>query len=142
MHVSENTFRVRYAETDQMGIVYHSNYYIWFDMGRTEFMRSLGYEYGELEKQGVMLPILETHCTYKKPARYDDMVTVKTILAEMKGVRITFKYDVYNQNGELMAQGSTVQAVVNRAMKPVNLKKAAPKVYDAMLSALECCSIM
>lgn len=136
MYVSENTFRVRYAETDQMGIVYHSNYYIWFDMGRTEFLRSLGFDYSKMEKAGILLPILETHCIYKKSARYDDMVTVKTSLESFKGVRISFKYEVYNESGELLASGRTVQAAVNRDMHPVNLKKAMPGVYEKLVSSI------
>lgn len=136
MYTVENTFRVRYAETDQMGIVYHSNYYIWFDMGRTEFLRYLGFDYNSIEKGGILLPILETHCIYKKPARYDDMVTVKTSLESFKGVRVTFKYEVYNQNGEFLSSGRTVQGVVNRKMHPVNLKKVMPEVYEKLISCL------
>lgn len=136
MYTVENTFRVRYAETDQMGIVYHSNYYIWFDMGRTEFLRSLGFDYSKMEKGGIMLPILETHCIYKKPARYDDLITVKTSLQGFKGVRVTFKYEVYNENGEHLSSGLTVQAVVNREMHPVNLKKVMPEVYEKLASCI------
>lgn len=136
MFTSENTFRVRYAETDQMGIVYHSNYYVWFDMGRTEFMRALGYDYRSLENQGLMLPILETHCYYKKAAKYDDVITVRTMLHELKGVRIMFKYEVYNNQGELIAYGSTSQAFVNRGLKPINIKKTFPQVYEKLLTCL------
>jgi acyl-CoA thioester hydrolase len=136
MYISENSFRVRYAETDQMGIVYHSNYYVWFDMGRTEFMRELGFDYSELEKQGVLLPILETHCTYKKSARYDDLITVKTSLAWLKGVRISFKYEVYNEAGEFLAEGSTVQAFVDSDMHPINIKKVNAPVYQKLESCL------
>jgi acyl-CoA thioester hydrolase len=137
MYISQNTFRVRYVETDKMGIVYHSNYYVWFDMGRTEFMRGLGYDYSSMEKEGVLLPILETHCTYKKPARYDDVITVKTMLAGLKGVKVTFKYEVYNENGEMISFGSTVQAVVNKEMHPINLKKAMPEIYEKLAACIE-----
>lgn len=136
MFVSENTFRVRYAETDQMGIVYHSNYYVWFDMGRTEFIRALGINYCEMEKRGLLLPLLETHCIYRKAARYDEIITVKTSLAELKGVRITFKYEVYNQNDDLLAQGSTVQAFVDRSLKPLNVKKIFPDIYEKLTACL------
>ena len=136
MVINENSFRVRYVETDQMGIVYHSNYYVWFDMGRTEFMRSLGYDYSRLEDEGLILPILETHCIHKKSAKYDDLITVKTSLKELKGVRISFNYDVYNENGELIATGSTVQAFVNRAMHPINIKKIFPAVYEKLVACM------
>jgi len=134
MYVNETGFRVRYIETDQMGIVYHSNYYVWFDVGRTEFMRELGYDYSKLEEQGLLLPILETHCTYRKPARYDDMITVKTSLESIKGPRITFSYEVYNEQGELLAQGKTVQGTVNRDMRPINMRKAFPDVYKKLMA--------
>lgn len=136
MYINENAFRVRYIETDQMGIVYHSNYYVWFDMGRTEFIRSLGLSYGELEERGLLIPILETHCIYKKAARYDELITVKTYLSELKGVRIMFKYEVYNENDELLAHGSTVQAFVDKSLKPLNVKKAFPDVYDKLVACL------
>ena len=135
MHINEYSFRVRYVETDQMGIVYHSNYYVWFEMGRTEFMRTLGYTYRELENQDILLPILETHCVYKKPARYDDIITIKTTLSELKGLRIIFKYEAYNEKDQLLAQGSTVQASVNKDMQPISLKKMFPDVYDKLINA-------
>lgn len=137
MYINENTFRVRYVETDQMGIVYHSNYYVWFDMGRTEFLRCLGYNYSDLEKKGLLLPILETHCYYKKAVRYDDIITVRTMISELKGVRITFKYEVYNQNGDMVAYGSTVQATVNSSMKPIELKRRFPEVYEKLMTCIE-----
>lgn len=136
MHVVENTFRVRYAETDQMGIVYHSNYYIWFDMGRTEFLRALGFDYSKMEEDGILLPVLETHCIYKKPARFDELITVKTSLKEFNGVRVAFRYEVYNEKGEHLSSGLTVQAAVNKGMHPVNLKKAMPEVYEKLVSCL------
>lgn len=137
MYINENTFRVRYVETDQMGIVYHSNYYVWFDIGRTEFLRCLGYNYSDLEKKGLLLPILETHCYYKKSVKYDDMITVKTMLSELKGVRIIFKYEIYNQNGDMVAYGSTVQITVNSSMKPVELRKLFPEVHEKLLTCIE-----
>lgn len=136
MHINENSFRVRYVETDQMGIVYHSNYYVWFDIGRTEFIRSIGYSYNDLEKRGLILPILETHCTYKKAVRYDELVTIKTRLGDLKGVRIIFLYEVYNEGGELVAEGSTVQATTGRGLKPIILKKTFLDVYEKLKSCL------
>lgn len=136
MHVNENSFRVRYVETDQMGIVYHANYYVWFDMGRTEFLRSLGYNYGDLEKQGVLFPVLETHCVHKRPARYDELITVSTMIGEMRGARITFKYEVYNESRDLIAYGYTNHAFVNKSMKPINIKKAFPDVYEKLVSSI------
>lgn len=136
VYIHENSFRVRYGETDQMGIVYHANYYVWYDMGRTELLRSLGYDYSGLEKQGVLFPVLETHCVHKKTAVYDQLITVRTMISEMKGVRIGFKYEVYNEDKELIAYGETGHAFVNRDMKPVNLKKVLPMVHEKLISCL------
>jgi len=136
VYINENSFRVRYAETDRMGIVYHANYYVWFDMGRTELLRTLGYNYSELEQKGFLLPVLETNCVHKRPARYDELITVKTSVSEIKGVRITFKYEVYNEDKELLAYGSTSHAFVNGDMKPMNLRKTFPDVYEKLLSCL------
>jgi acyl-CoA thioester hydrolase len=136
MHINEHSFRVRYIETDKMGIVYHANYYVWFDIGRTEFIRSIGLNYSELEDKGLLLPILETHCIYRKAARYDELVTVRTSLSELKGVRIIFKYEVYNEEKELLVYGSTVQAFVDRNLKPINAKKAFPDIYRKLESCI------
>lgn len=135
MYEGKITFDVRYAETDQMGIVYHSNYYIWFDMGRTDFLRKYVMDYCEVEDDGLMFPILEAHCYYKKPARFGDVITVHTKLSELKGVRIIFSYEVYNKNEELLANGYTVQASVSKEMKPVNIKKDYKYLYDKLSAA-------
>ncbi|HBM81912.1 MAG: thioesterase family protein [Clostridiales bacterium] len=134
MYVNEISFRVRYSETDRMGIVYHPNYYIWFEIGRTDYMRSLGCNYRDIEEKGILLPVIETHCFYKKPARYDDVVTVKTALKEFKGVRLSFDYEIYNQKTELLSYGYTVQVFVDKNLKPVNIKKVMPDIYYKLIS--------
>lgn len=141
MHTCETSFRVRYEETDQMGVVYHSNYYIWFDIGRTEYIRYLGYSYNGLEEMGLFLPVLETHCVYKKAAKYDEYVTVKTTMTELKGVRLIFEYEVYNDKEELLAKGSTVQGITGRGLRPINIKKVFPDVYQKLIKDIGCSSI-
>ncbi len=94
--------RVRYAETDQMGVVYHGNYAQYFEMGRVEWLRNLGVSYKWMEENGIMLPVVSLNITYKKPARYDDLLRVKTIFRKQASVRIEFDYEIYNEQNELL----------------------------------------
>lgn len=110
-------FRVRYAETDQMGVVYYGNYAQYFEMGRTEWLRSLGITYRWMEENGIQLPVLDLQVTYKKPAKYDDLLTIKTTLVKMPTVRIQFYYEIENEKGELMTSGTTTLAFVDMKTK-------------------------
>jgi acyl-CoA thioester hydrolase len=106
MYISTTQARVRYAETDQMGIVYYGNYAQYFEIGRVESMRQLGYSYSAMEKDGVMLPVVEMQIKYLRPAVYDDLLTVKTTLQELPhDHRITFLQEVYNEAGKLLTSG-------------------------------------
>ena len=107
MRTVEIAVRVRYAETDQMGIVYHSHYAVWFEIGRTEFCRAAGLPYRELEDSGLLIPVIGLECKYRRPARYDDPLRVRTTLPELSGRGLRFDYDVVDQEGLLMADGST-----------------------------------
>ena len=107
------SFRIRYAETDQMGVVYHGNYAQFFEMGRTEWLRSLGVTYKDMEKSGVMLPVLSLSSKFIKPAFYDEVLTVKTILKQKPGVRIEFDYEITNEKNELITTGNSVLVFVN-----------------------------
>lgn len=96
--------RVRYAETDQMGVVYHSNYFPYFESARAESIRELGYTYADIEKLGVIMPVVDIHCRYLRPARYDDLLTIKTTLKELPvHHKIEFHHEVYNEKEELLA---------------------------------------
>jgi len=129
---------VRYKETDQMGIVHHSNYYTWFEVGRTEFMRQLGISYREMEGRGFMLPLTETHCEYKQGATYDDIVTIRTKMTAFSGARITMEYEVIRErDGKLLARGKTVHAITDRNLKPVNIKKHDAELYQLFLKCVE-----
>lgn len=131
MKVHETELTVRYSETDQMGIVHHSRYYPWFEVGRTEFFASGGIRYGEMERQGLMLPLVETHCRYIMPARYEDVVIIRTAIKELSPVKIRFSYDVVRKaDGALLAQGETLLAFTNTDFKPVNLKKYNPALWE------------
>ncbi|MFB9864074.1 acyl-CoA thioesterase [Rufibacter immobilis] len=114
MFESEVQIRVRYAETDQMGYVYYGNYGAYYEVARTETFRQLGINYKEMEAEGVMMPVLELRCKYIRPARYDDLLTVKLLLKEKpKGARIKFEYEVYNQAQELLNIGETIMVFVD-----------------------------
>jgi acyl-CoA thioester hydrolase len=110
--------RVTYAETDKMGFVYYGNYLTYFEIGRTELIRSLGRPYSEMEDEGYYLPVIEASCKYMKSARYDDLLTIRTVVSECKGVRLGFKYDVL-RNNETIAHGMTLHAFVDGQGKPV-----------------------
>ena len=105
--------RVRYAETDQMGVVYHGNYAQYFEMGRVEWLRNMGVSYKWMEQNGVMLPVVSLSMNYKKPARYDDLLTVKTIFKSQSSVKIEFDYEIYNENKELLTTGNSMLVFVD-----------------------------
>lgn len=107
------TVRVRYAETDQMGVVYHGNYAQYFEMGRVEWLRNLGISYKWMEENGIMLPVVSLTINYKKPARYDDELTVKTIFKNQTSVKIEFDYEIYNDKQELLTTGNSILVFVD-----------------------------
>lgn len=128
--------RVRYAETDQMGVVYYANYLVWFELGRVECLRSLGLAYSVLEKDhGCILPVVESHCRYRSPARYDDQIVIETVPSMIKGSVIKFDYRIYRKahgnlsDRELLAEGHTVHVVCDDQMN----RKALPENYAAGL---------
>ncbi len=109
MFSSQTKLRVRYAETDQMGVVYHGNFFQYFEVARAESIRELGFTYADMEKMGVIMPVIEVQCRYLKPALYDDLLTVKVILREMPvNHKIEFVQEVYNEKEELLATGYVI----------------------------------
>lgn len=138
MHFHNEYIRPRYEETDQMGIIYHGNYIIWFEQARSGFFRSLGYPYKKLEEDGIWLPVIEVGCKYFAPAKYDEEVYVKTFIKEYKGVRITLNYEVYNkEDDKLLVTGFSKHAITDHDMKPVSLKKKNSNVYDLIINSME-----
>ncbi|MDF0705993.1 MAG: thioesterase family protein [Bacteroidota bacterium] len=114
MGLNSYSFRVRYAETDQMGVVYHGNYAQYFEMGRVEWLRSMGITYKSMEDNGIMLPVISLRIDYKKSALYDDLLTVRTRLKSKPMVKIEFDYDLINEAGELLATANTVLAFMDK----------------------------
>ena len=109
----EYNVRVRYSETDQMGVVYHGNYAQYFEMGRVEWLRNIGISYKRMEEDGIMLPVVSLNINYKKPARYDNLLRVKTIFKSQTTVKIEFDYEIYNEEEELLTIGKSILVFVN-----------------------------
>ncbi len=130
--VSETRLRVRYAETDQMGVVYHSNFIIWFEVGRVEALRQLGFSYKQMEADGCHLPVVEVRCRYKAPALYDDEITVRTTLKNVRDGMVHFHYDVVRDE-ILLAEGETVHFAVDNAS---NRRSLPDKYLKALRTAM------
>jgi acyl-CoA thioester hydrolase len=131
MYESNTQIRVRYAETDQMNVVYHGNYAQYFEVGRAEAIRSLGFTYKDLEAMGIIMPIVELTCKFLRPAHYDDLLTIKTMLKELPtNHRIEFHQEVYNQEEKLLTVGKVVLYFIDAATRE---KTLMPKEwYDAV----------
>ena len=116
------TVRVRYAETDQMGVVYHANYFVWFEIARCELLRAIGTSYRDLESTGVGLPVIEAQCEYKVPARYDDELEVRVWGELLSGARVQFRYEIARpSDGSVNATGRTVHASIDASGRPCRL---------------------
>lgn len=127
--------RVRYAETDQMGVVYHGNYAVFFEMGRVEWLRNIGFSYKKMEADGIMLPVVSLNLNYKKPARYDDLLTVKTIFKSQTSVKIEFEYEIHNEAGELLTTGSSILVFVDmKTGRPIVPPKHVSEKLTAILN--------
>jgi len=120
MHEHRTEIRVRYSETDRMGYVYYGNYAVYFEVARVETLKALGVSYKELEDSGIMLPVLDYSIKYFKPAYYDDLLTVKTVIPEEPGVRIRFQYETYNHEGFILNKAETSLVFVDStSMRPI-----------------------
>jgi acyl-CoA thioester hydrolase len=127
---SISTLRVRYAETDQMGIVYYANYFVWFEVGRTDLLRRSGWSYREMEQDGVSLPVIESHCAYRQPARYDDELEVRTTGSVVSPVRVRFDYEVVRPaDSALLVTGFTVHATLDRTGRLCRLPARARELF-------------
>jgi acyl-CoA thioester hydrolase len=126
---SEISIRVPYADTDQMGMVYYANYYVYFERGRTEWLREKGLEYRSLEEKGTYLPVIESSCRYRSPARYDDMLNVLTSVSEIGSCSLEFSY-VITCMGKLIAEGKTKHPFVNRQMKPIRIPEEIQRILE------------
>jgi len=132
------TVRVRYAETDQMGVVYHGNYFLWFEVGRVELMRALGVEYKRMEiEDDCQIVVADAHCRYHHPARYDEVLRVRTRIAESKNRVIRFSYELFRDADEqLLATGETTHIICGRNGKPKLLPQKYRKVFEAIAAEI------
>jgi len=123
--------RVRYAETDQMGVVYYANYLVWFEIGRTDLLRQHGWSYREMEVDGYSLPVIDAQCAYKASAKYDDEIEVRTSGGMVSPVRVKFSYEVVRAaDRTLLATGSTVHATLDRDGKPCRLPERVRALFS------------
>jgi acyl-CoA thioester hydrolase len=126
-HIGEVKIRVRYAETDQMGVVYHANFFVWFEVGRVEFLRAMGFSYRDMEENDAcFIAVVDARCRYKAPAHYDDEITVRTSLKNVRESVIHFGYELVRvSDGTLLAEGETMHVVTDAEMK----RRTIPEKY-------------
>jgi acyl-CoA thioester hydrolase len=127
----ETTVRVRYAETDQMGVVYYANFFIWFEVGRVEMFRQMGFSYKEMEQKDDCFTVVgEAKCRYKRPARYDDLLRIRTRLMEARKRTVRFGYEILNDaTGELVATGETLHVICGSDGRPKHLPERYAKIF-------------
>lgn len=129
---------VRYQETDQMGVVYHANYLVWFEIGRTKYIEELGLSYAAMEEENVVSPVLDAELSFKKPIRYGQEAYVETWLEEYDGLRTVYGYEIQNDKGEIAVSGFTKHAIVKKdSFRPLSLRKSFPEWHKAYLRQME-----
>jgi acyl-CoA thioester hydrolase len=127
---SVTTLRVRYAETDRMGVVYYANYLVWFEVARADLLRSLGWTYREMEDSGVLLPVIEAQCEYRRPARYDEEVEIRTRGSILSPVRMAFEYEIsIKGQSDVAAVGRTLHAATTADGRPCRLPERVREVF-------------
>ncbi len=138
MQISTREIEVRYAETDQMGVVYHANYLVWMELGRTQLIKDLGFNYADMERDGIISPVIDIQASYKKPLRYGETATINTWVEQYDGFRVEYKYEVLNGVGDLALTGSSKHVCVKREnFRPISLKRSYPDWHEAYLQALK-----
>ena len=129
------TLRTRYAETDQMGVVYYGNYPQYLELGRVEWLRAIGLTYKEMEAEGIMMPVVSLQIQYKKPALYDELITIRTKLKDLPSTKIEFDYEILNEKGELLSTANTILVFVDaKTFRPI---RCPEKVLDLIIGASE-----
>lgn len=136
MKIEKTNLIVRYKETDKMGVVHHSNYFVWFELGRTEYIKKLGITYTEIENKGILLPVMEAKCKYINSAKYEDEIVIETKIKEISYSKIIFEYNVLEvKSNMLIAKGETLHPYVNKEFKPRNIKKIIPEFYEILYNS-------
>jgi acyl-CoA thioester hydrolase len=134
MDCADTTIRVRYAETDQMGIVYYANYFTWFEIGRVELCRQLGFEYKKMElEDDSYIVVADARCRYKRPARFDDLLVIRTRILDSQRRTVRFGYEIFHQSsGDVVAIGETLHVICNHDGRPKSLPEKYRKYFSAM----------
>ncbi|MYL33276.1 YbgC/FadM family acyl-CoA thioesterase [Pontibacillus yanchengensis] len=136
MKVNETEVKVRYQETDQMGVVYHANYLVWFEIGRTAFIEDLGFYYHDMEESGIVSPLVDANIQFKKPLRYGQTATVKTWLDYYDGLKVIYAYEIQTPEGEAAVMGKTQHVCVKKEnFRPVSIRRVFPEWHKAYLAA-------
>lgn len=130
----------KYYETDQMGIIHHSNYIRWFEEARIDYMNQIGLTYKKMEDEGIISPVLEVNCQYLNMMYFDDLATIKVSVTDYTGVRFAFKYEIYNQNNKLCTTGTSRHCFMTRDGRPVSLKRAKPEFDQLFKNVLRGCN--
>jgi acyl-CoA thioester hydrolase len=132
MLVSKKEIEVRYAETDQMGVVYHANYLVWMEVGRTDLIRKLGFNYAEMERDGILSPVTDVQVSYKKPLRYGDTAVVHTWIEHYDGLRVIYGYEIFTSEGEVAVTGTSSHVCVKKEnFRPISIRRLYPKWHQA-----------
>lgn len=138
MYINETEIKVRYAETDQMGVVYHANYFVWLEVGRTEFISSIGMSYSDMEKNNIMIPVIEVSCKYISSAKYDDRIIIKTRIKELSPAKVIFEYNLLRQcDNKVIAKGTTSHVFVNKEFKIINIRRKHPELWQRLEKLVE-----
>ncbi|MBU9712371.1 acyl-CoA thioesterase [Evansella tamaricis] len=131
MVISSATIPVRYAETDQMGVVYHANYLIWCEIGRTTLIEDLGFKYADMEREGVLSPVTSLNMNYKFPAKYGESVIVQTWIEEYNGIRVKYGYEIRNGKDQVCLTGTSEHVCVDKeTFRPISIKKHFPEWHE------------
>ncbi len=136
--VSTIKLELRYSDTDQMGVIYHANYFSFFEQGRTQFLRDMGYEYYQLEEQGIIYPVRDVQCTYLKSIRFGEEIYLETRVDTFTKIKTTYYHEIKNKAGEICATArTTVVSVDKESFKPLRMDQAIPEIYKAYVSMLQ-----
>ena len=132
MLVSTKEIEVRYAETDQMGVVYHANYLVWMELGRTQLIKDLGFSYAQMEKDGIISPVIDIQVSYKKPLKYGEVATIHTWIEKYDGFRSVYGYEVLTPKGEVAITATSSHVCVNKeSFRPIKFKRVYPEWHEA-----------
>ena len=134
-NIFKSTITVRYAETDRMGIAHHANYPVWYEEGRTEYIKHYGLTYSQMEEMGILLPLLNLECTYKRALQYEDTADIYTFMSDGSRTKMQFSY-VLVRAGKICATGKTVHGIVDKNLRPFNFEKRFPELYNLLLSVI------